>query len=85
MRDELLNGEEFDSLLEARVVIGAWVEQYNNQRLRGFKMRFMPQLGGIRGLGHRVDHDARSRHRSVERHRRPIRSKASPRCGRSRL
>jgi putative transposase len=32
MRDELLNGEEFDSLLEARVVIGAWVEQYNSQR-----------------------------------------------------
>ncbi len=32
MRDEVLNGEEFDSLLEARVVIGAWVEQYNTQR-----------------------------------------------------
>jgi putative transposase len=32
MRDELLNGEEFDSLLEAKVVIGAWVEQYNSQR-----------------------------------------------------
>ncbi len=32
MRDELLNGEEFDSLLEARVVIAAWVEQYNTLR-----------------------------------------------------
>ena len=32
MRDELLNGEEFDSLLEARVVIAAWVEQYNTRR-----------------------------------------------------
>ena len=32
MRDELLNGEEFDSLTEARVVIGAWVEQYNTLR-----------------------------------------------------
>jgi putative transposase len=32
MRDELLNGEEFDSLLEARVVIGAWVEEYNTLR-----------------------------------------------------
>jgi transposase InsO family protein len=32
MRDELLNGEEFDSLTEARVVIRAWVEQYNTRR-----------------------------------------------------
>lgn len=32
MRDELLNGEEFDSLLEARVVIAGWVEQYNTLR-----------------------------------------------------
>lgn len=32
MRDELLNGEEFDSLVEASVVIGAWVEQYNRRR-----------------------------------------------------
>lgn len=32
MRDELLNGEEFDSLLEARVLIGAWVVEYNTQR-----------------------------------------------------
>jgi transposase InsO family protein len=32
MRDELLNGEEFDSLLEARVVIGEWVAQYNSLR-----------------------------------------------------
>ena len=27
MRDEVLNGEEFDSLLEARVVVSDWVEQ----------------------------------------------------------
>jgi transposase InsO family protein len=32
MRDELLNGEELDSMLEARVVIQAWVEQYNTTR-----------------------------------------------------
>lgn len=32
MRDELLNGEEFDSLLEARVVISDWVERYNKER-----------------------------------------------------
>ena len=32
MRDELLDGEEFDSLTEARVVIAAWVEQYNTLR-----------------------------------------------------
>jgi Integrase core domain len=32
MRDELLNGEEFDSPLEARVVIAGWVELYNRER-----------------------------------------------------
>lgn len=32
MRDELLNGEEFDSLTEARVVIAAWVVEYNTLR-----------------------------------------------------
>lgn len=32
MRDELLNGEEFDSLTEARVVIATWVEEYNTLR-----------------------------------------------------
>ena len=29
MRDELLNGEEFDNLLEARVVIANWLIEYN--------------------------------------------------------
>jgi putative transposase len=32
MRDELLNGEEFDSLLEARVLINKWVAEYNTLR-----------------------------------------------------
>jgi transposase InsO family protein len=32
MRDELLNGEEFDSLLEARVVIDEWRREYNTLR-----------------------------------------------------
>ena len=32
MRDELLNGEEFDSLLEARVVVNDWVAEYNTLR-----------------------------------------------------
>lgn len=32
MRDELLNGEEFDSLTEARVVIAAWADEYNTLR-----------------------------------------------------
>jgi transposase InsO family protein len=32
MRDELLNGEEFDNLLEARVVIGNWLVEYNTVR-----------------------------------------------------
>jgi len=32
MRDELLNGEHFDSPLEARVMIAGWVEEYNTLR-----------------------------------------------------
>jgi putative transposase len=32
MRDEVLNGEEFDNLLEARVVIGNWLLEYNQLR-----------------------------------------------------
>src|SRR5438105_1074161 len=32
MRDELLNGEEFDTLLEARVVIEGWRFEYNSLR-----------------------------------------------------
>lgn len=32
MRDEVLNGEEFASVLEARVVISQWLEQYNTVR-----------------------------------------------------
>lgn len=32
MRDELLNGEEFDNLLEARVVIQNWLTEYNTLR-----------------------------------------------------
>jgi transposase InsO family protein len=32
MRDELLNGEHFDTVLEARVVIGRWRHEYNTLR-----------------------------------------------------
>jgi putative transposase len=32
MRDEKLNGEEFDTLTEARVVLAEWVEEYNSRR-----------------------------------------------------
>jgi putative transposase len=32
MRNELLNGEEFDSLLEAKVMVGSWIEEYNTSR-----------------------------------------------------
>lgn len=32
MRDEVLNREEFESLLKARVVIAAWLEHYNAER-----------------------------------------------------
>ena len=40
MRDELLNGEEFHSVTEARVVITQWVEIYNTIRPhRGLRMK----------------------------------------------
>jgi putative transposase len=32
MRDELLNGEFFRSVLEARVVINEWIDGYNTIR-----------------------------------------------------
>ena len=32
MRDELLNGELFDTLLEAKVIVGEWVKHYNKVR-----------------------------------------------------
>jgi transposase InsO family protein len=32
MRDEVLNGESFRSVLEARVVIEQWIEEYNTRR-----------------------------------------------------
>jgi transposase InsO family protein len=32
MRDELLNGELFHSVLEARVVVGDWIDSYNSSR-----------------------------------------------------
>jgi putative transposase len=32
MRDEVLNGEEFANVLEARVVLQAWIEEYNLRR-----------------------------------------------------
>src|SRR6266511_3906056 len=39
-RDEVLNGETFRSLLEARVVVGAWVDEYNDIRPhRGLGMK----------------------------------------------
>jgi transposase InsO family protein len=39
IRDELLNGEQFDSLLEARVVIDVWRNEYKTTRPhRGLKM-----------------------------------------------
>ena len=40
MRDEVLNGESFRSVLEARVVVSAWVHEYNTLRPhRGLQMK----------------------------------------------
>lgn len=39
MRDEVLNGETFHSVLEARVVLASWVVEYNTRRPhRGLRM-----------------------------------------------
>ena len=35
MRDELLNGEILDTLLEAQVIVGQWVKDYNTFRPHG--------------------------------------------------
>jgi transposase InsO family protein len=40
MRDGGAHGEEFDSLLEARVVIANWLVEYNTLRLDG-------RIGGV--------------------------------------
>ena len=34
LRDEFLNGQLFDSLLEARVMLADWRDEYNHERLR---------------------------------------------------
>jgi transposase InsO family protein len=40
MRDEVLNGESFHSVLEAKVVIARWVDEYNSVRPhRGLGMK----------------------------------------------
>lgn len=40
MRDELLNGESLNSVLEARVLVAAFLDQYNNRRPhRGLRMQ----------------------------------------------
>ena len=54
MRDELLNGEEFDSLLEARVMIGRWMKEYNDLRPhRGLGMMTPSQFARSRHVGTR--------------------------------
>lgn len=32
MRDELLNGEEFDTVVEAQVLVERWIDEYNKRR-----------------------------------------------------
>ena len=45
MRDELLSGEVFNSVLEARVVVAAWLDEYNRRRPhRGLGMRTPAQF-----------------------------------------
>jgi putative transposase len=52
MRDELLNGEEFDSLLEARVLIDAWRNEYNTLRPhRGLGMMTPHQFAASQKAG----------------------------------
>jgi transposase InsO family protein len=52
MRRECLNGEEFDTVLEARVVIGRFIEDYNERRPhRGLGMR-TPRAFADEMIGH---------------------------------
>lgn len=45
MRDEVLNGESFHSVLEARVVIAGWLDEYNELRPhRGLGMKTPKQF-----------------------------------------
>jgi transposase InsO family protein len=40
MRDEVLNGESFHNVLEARVVLGRWAQEYHRLRPhRGLGMK----------------------------------------------
>jgi len=58
MRRELLNGEEFDSVLEARVMISSWVEEYNTCRPhRGLKMMTPAAYAAARRKGVLSDSD----------------------------
>ena len=51
LRDELLNGEIFDTLLEARVVIGNWRQDYNRIRPHS-SLGYLPPAPGAVELGH---------------------------------
>jgi len=52
MRDEWLNGEEFNSVLEARVVITTWMAEYNIRRPhRGLGMLTPSQFANQRKVG----------------------------------
>jgi transposase InsO family protein len=52
MRDEVLNGEEFNNLTEARVVITAWVDEYNTRRPhRGLGMLTPSQFAAVWKVG----------------------------------
>ena len=45
MRDEKLNGELFHSVLEARVVLAEWVDEYNTRRPhRGLQIKTPQQF-----------------------------------------
>ena len=41
LRDEILNGQLFDSLLEAQVILGDWRDEYNQTRLHS-SLGYMP-------------------------------------------
>ena len=41
LRDEILNGQLFDSLLEAQVILADWRDEYNYERLHS-SLGYMP-------------------------------------------
>ena len=55
MRDELLVSEQFDTLLEAQVLIGDWKHEYNNYPHSSFGWQSPVAYATAWKVGHQLD------------------------------